>query len=118
MEFKKEVKLGKNEVKKCLDRLSERLINEKGMTNIGTAIWRLDKSQDLMIKQTVGEFLSQPENQSGDWYIDGGWGGPPGPVMVHWDPLFKQWISFGFPPWEENVERWNRIREDVWNKQK
>lgn len=104
---------------RCLERLDERLINEKGMPSVGFFMGREDHSQEFMIKDsTVGEFLSRTENQNGDWFLDGGWGGPPGPIMLHWDELFQQWISFGYPPWDHNIEKWARIREDVWKKQK
>ena len=39
---------------------------------------------------TVGEFLSNPVNQvvGKEWAIDGGWGGPPGPIVVRWNGEF------------------------------
>ena len=52
---------------------------------------------DSARKCTVEEWLLKPENQSGEWFIDGGWGGPPGPIKVKWDG--EKWINKGFPPW-------------------
>lgn len=43
---------------------------------------------------TVGEFLSDPANQSGTWLIDGGWGGPPGPIHVRWNGEY--WENGGY----------------------
>jgi hypothetical protein len=34
---------------------------------------------------TVEQWLSNPENQHGTWFIDGGWGGPPGAIHVRWN---------------------------------
>lgn len=59
------------------------------------AIWRLGKN-GTYTDLTVGEFLSKPENQSGTWFIDGGWGGPPGPIVVDWDDENKCWINQGY----------------------
>lgn len=72
------------------------LRDERGMPGSGVAIWRPDSSADVMWKGTVGEFLSDPANQSGRWLIDGGWGGPPGALAVDWNGY--EWRSMGFPP--------------------
>ncbi len=74
--------------------LSKSLLNERGMPGIGVAIWRKDRSQDYLVKTSVGEFLAKPENQSGTWLIDGGWGGPPGPIYVRWNG--SDWENGGF----------------------
>ena len=77
------------------------LANENGL-GIGVAIWR--KSNDALrheepkelVRTTVGEFLSKPENQKGLWLIDGGWGGPPGPIHVRWNDKTQEWENGGF----------------------
>lgn len=82
-----------------LKNLPSSLINETGMS-VGVCIWRDgDHGDHTYRKCSVGEFLSRPENQSGDWYIDGGWGGPPGPIRVQWILPEGPWINLGFPPW-------------------
>lgn len=51
------------------------------------SIWRrgqVGDSPTYRCGMSVGEFLSDPQNQSGTWLIDGGWGGPPGPIHVRW----------------------------------
>jgi hypothetical protein len=64
-------------------------------------IWRkpgdpLDDGSDHARTCTVGEFLSLPENQKGTWLIDGGWGGPPGPIHVRWNKNTSEWENGGF----------------------
>lgn len=80
-----------------LRNLSKSLIEERGMS-CGVAISRKDQREGYMRMVSVGEFLADPTNQSGSWYIDGGWGGPPGPIRVDWDPFASAWFSRGFPP--------------------
>lgn len=79
----------------ALSGLPKTLIEERGMPSLGVAIWRKGENSDL-VTTTVGEFLSRTENQSGRWLIDGGWGGPPGPIAVEWRE--GKWINLGFPP--------------------
>jgi len=74
--------------------LSKALREEKGMPDIGVCIWRPDRSVEFCGVTTVEEFLSRSENCSGEWFIDGGWGGPPGPIKVIW--LDGNWVSKGF----------------------
>jgi hypothetical protein len=63
--------------------------------DIGVCIWRPDKSEDHFVTDaSVGEFLARPEHQSGTWLIDGGWGGPPGPIHVRWNGT--DWDNGGF----------------------
>lgn len=45
---------------------------------------------------SVAEFLSNPANQVGTWLIDGGWGGPPGPIHVRWNAHKGVWENGGF----------------------
>ncbi len=86
-----------------LRKLSEQLINDKGMPNVGMAIWR-DKEK-TNYTTSIGEFLSLAENLGGYWLIDGGWGGPPGPILVIWDHRDNTWRSLGFQPWEGKAEK-------------
>ena len=65
--------------------LGETLSNERGMPGVGVYIWRPDRTEKHCVQTSVGEFLSRPENQSGIWLIDGGWGGPPGTIHVQWN---------------------------------
>ncbi|MDE2101666.1 MAG: hypothetical protein KGL39_30750, partial [Patescibacteria group bacterium] len=74
--------------------LGETLSNERGMPGVGVCIWRPDGTEDHCVQTNVGEFLSRPENQSGTWLIDGGWGGPPGPIHVRWNGT--DWDNGGF----------------------
>jgi hypothetical protein len=64
--------------------LPKSLREEKGIPGVGICIWRKDRSVDFCGETTVEEFLSREENCSGEWLIDGGWGGPPGPIKVCW----------------------------------
>jgi len=79
------------------DNLSDVLRKEKGIPGIGVCIWRQDRSVEFCKYLPVEEFLSREENQSGEWLIDGGWGGPPGPIKVVWKD--GKWENHGFPPW-------------------
>lgn len=68
----------------------------------GVFIWRQGESETLANPRTrkmvtVGEFLGRPDNQSGSWLIDAGWGGPPGPIRVRW--VDGDWVYDGFPPY-------------------
>jgi len=76
-----------------LREISETLQAERGMGG-GVCIWRKDRSEDHFWPATVGEFLSNPARQSGTWLIDGGWGGPPGPIHVRWNGEY--WENGGF----------------------
>lgn len=60
-------------------------------------VWRPDQhtGEDAR-KGTLAQWLTRPENQSGQWLIDGGWGGPPGPVCVRWDEETHQWRNRGY----------------------
>lgn len=80
-----------------LRKLSATLIGEKGMSPHGVSIWRMPPDgTDSSRHCTVGEFLSLPENQSGTWRIDGGWGGPPGPIHVRWNEIDLCWENGGY----------------------
>ncbi len=76
-----------------LGRLPERLIAEDGLGFGFVAIWRPGETAGYR-ECCVGEFLARPENQSGTWLIDGGWGGPPGPIHVRWDG--RAWECGGY----------------------
>lgn len=77
-----------------LSELPELLVNENGGSYGFVCIWRKGQKEDSARKCTVGDFLAKSENQSGSWYIDGGWGGPPGPIRVDWDG--NKWVNAGF----------------------
>ena len=91
------------------DQIGETLANEKGMPDSEgwfVCVWRKDDHSDSSRRCTVGEFLSRPENQRGTWLIDGGWGGPPGPIHVRWNEATNEWENGGYcgrkfhvPPW-------------------
>lgn len=74
--------------------LGERLRKEAGMPGIGVSICRPGRDESHMWNGTVESFLLMPEHQSGTWLIDGGWGGPPGPIHVRWTGV--AWESGGF----------------------
>lgn len=76
-----------------LCRLRKELIEERGMLLAGVAIWRRGEGAGPLWVGTVGEFLDRPDYQSGTWLIDGGWGGPPGPIEVDW--IDGEWIDQG-----------------------
>lgn len=83
------------------EQIGKNLANENGCGFGFVCIWRkrndpLDDKSDHARKMTVGEFLSKPENQQGVWLIDGGWGGPPGPIYVRWNNNISEWENGGF----------------------
>lgn len=65
---------------------SETLLNEDGAGFGFVCIWRRGDASNETARYgvTVRDFLADPANQSGEWLIDGGWGGPPGPIIVRW----------------------------------
>jgi hypothetical protein len=80
--------------------LPETLIKENGGSYGFVCIWRMPRDgKESAMKCSVGEFLSCTENQNGSWYIDGGWGGPPGAIRVDWDQELSAWVNRGFPPY-------------------
>ena len=79
-----------------LRNLSPTLIGEDGGGFGFVCIWRDGDHGDSARKCTVGEWLSRPENKSGTWLIDGGWGGPPGPIHVRWNEVEQAWDNGGF----------------------
>lgn len=88
-------------MKNIEQQIGERLANERGGAFGFVCIWRkkgdpLDDGGENNRNCSVGEFLSRPENQSGLWLIDGGWGYPPGPVHVKWNEITMEWENGGF----------------------
>ena len=79
----------------CIN-LSETLRNEHGGAFEFVCIWREGVKGDAARKTTVGEFLSDPANFGGEWCIDGGWGLPPGPIIVRWHEESRSWVNGGF----------------------
>ncbi|WDQ26702.1 hypothetical protein phiKPNH21_00090 [Klebsiella phage phi_KPN_H2] len=83
------------------DQIGKELAAEDGGGFGFVCIWRekgdpLDDGSDHARHCSVGEFLSRPENQKGKWLIDGGWGGPPGPIHVQWNEETNEWENGGF----------------------
>ena len=77
--------------------LPEELRNESGGLFGFVAIGRPEQDEDCCRHGvTVEEFLSKPENFGGTWLIDGGWGGPPGPIRVDWLNSQSRWQSRGY----------------------
>lgn len=78
------------------------LSSENGGDYGFVCIWRekgdpLDDGSDhARYGITVGQWLSQEENQAGTWFVDGGWGGPPGAIHVRWNEDKKVWDNGGF----------------------
>jgi len=79
-----------------LRHLPKTLADENGAGFGFVCIWRPKRSDGNHEASSVGEFLSRPENQSGTWLIDGGWGGPPGPIHVRWNDAEAAWENGGF----------------------
>ena len=80
-----------------LKNLPQDLIDESGGSFGFVCIWRKDdKGSHARDGIAVGEWLSRPENQSGTWLIDGGWGGPPGPIHVRWNDQEHAWENGGY----------------------
>lgn len=82
----------------AIRKLSDALLDTNKGLGLHVCIWRPDKSVDAKTK-SLRDFLAKEENYGGDWHIDGGWGGPPGPIKVSWDDDESCWINKGFPPW-------------------
>lgn len=83
------------------DQIGAALANERGGSFGFVCIWRkkddpLNDGSDHARKCSVGEFLSMPDNQKGTWFIDGGWGGPPGAIHVRWNEKTSEWENGGF----------------------
>jgi len=79
-----------------LRNLPARLVAENGGAFGFVCIWRPGNDGDSARRCTVGAWLAEPEHQSGSWLIDGGWGGPPGPIHVAWDATQQAWENRGF----------------------
>jgi hypothetical protein len=79
-----------------LRNLPKVLVDERGGGFGFVCIWRSGDHGASGRKCSVGEWLSNPDNQSGAWLIDGGWGGPPGPIHVRWNEEQKAWENGGF----------------------
>jgi len=80
-----------------LRELPATLVSESGSGFGFVCIWRYPRDGTDSAKTcTVGEWLSKPENQSGTWMIDGGWGGPPGPIHVRWSEEKQCWENGGY----------------------
>jgi hypothetical protein len=78
--------------------LSDGLRNEDGGESWPVAIWRPGRIGNDCYRHevTVEQFLGMPGNFGGTWLIDGGWGGPPGPVRVDWLDSESRWQCRGY----------------------
>ena len=76
--------------------IGKTLANENGGRCGFVCIWRKDQKSNRDIKCYVWEWLGKAENQNGTWFIDGGWGGPPGPIHVRWNERTKEWENGGY----------------------
>jgi hypothetical protein len=82
--------------------LSNNLRNENGGNYGFVVIGRpyritdLDADDCYRYGVNVEQFLSKPENFGGTWLIDGGWGGPPGPIRVDWLARELRWQCRGY----------------------
>jgi hypothetical protein len=76
-----------------LREISQQLQAERGIG--GVSFVSGDGSEEHFFKGSVAEFLLDPKNQHGLWRIDGGWGGPPGPIHVRWNEQ-GFWENGGF----------------------
>ena len=88
-------------MKTIAEQIGQNLAAEDGGGSGFVCIWRksgdpLDDGADHARRCSVGEFLSLPENQRGTWLVDGGWGGPPGPIHIRWDESTQEWENGGF----------------------
>lgn len=81
-------------MKTIAEQIGKTLAKEDGSGVV--CIWRKDRSVDEAFNGTVEEWLLKPENQGGTWLIDGGWGGPPGPVHVRWNEVTREWENGGY----------------------
>ena len=79
-----------------LKNLPKSLVSESGGGFGFVCIWRPGSHGPSDRKCTVGEWLSISDNQSGTWLIDGGWGGPPGPIHVRWNAEQQVWENGGY----------------------
>lgn len=74
--------------------IGHQLANERGMPGVGVAIWAKDHCiKEVYFQGTVGEFLLTA-SRNVVWCIDGGWGGPPGPIFVKF--IDGAWSNGGF----------------------
>lgn len=79
---------------KLAEQIGETLANERGMPGLGVLIWpEGSPEQSTLFSGTVGEFLLTA-NRKTVWCIDGGWGGPPGPIHVR--HVGGAWQNGGF----------------------
>jgi len=76
--------------------IGENLFKEDGGEFGFVLLWREGSDETIKWMGTVGEFLDIKENQNGTWLIDGGWGGPPGPIHVRYNETTSEWEHGGF----------------------
>lgn len=87
-------------MRSIVEQIGETLAKERGGEYGFLCIWRkkgdpLDDGSCVR-NCSVEDWLGRPENQVGTWLIDGGWGGPPGPIYVRWNEDSEEWENGGF----------------------
>lgn len=85
--------------------IGKSLANENGGGFGFICIWQENQKDKHDQKCAVWEWLCKEENQHGTWFIDGGWGGPPGAVHVRWNNEKQEWENGGYcgVKFKENV---------------
>lgn len=78
------------------DNIPKQILEEKGMPSVGVCFWREDRREPTKTAKSVKEFLEDPANQKGFWLMDGGWGGPPGPVVLKYHRFMGVWTFHGY----------------------
>jgi len=77
--------------------IPDQVMKEKGMPPIGIVMWALGRSSHShsfdTIKNGLEYFL-----RLGKYSVlaDGGWGGPPGPWLFHWNAKHNLWTFGGY----------------------
>lgn len=68
-----------------LGKLPQKILDQSGV------IWRKGGEE---YSGKLRLFFEDHKNQSGVWYVDCGWGGPPGALAFQW--VNNKWINRGF----------------------
>lgn len=73
--------------------LPDRVRNLTGMPETGVSL--ITATSRLCVPH-LGEYLADPKNQHGFVLFDGGWGFPPGDVVVQWIEADQKWVQRGW----------------------
>lgn len=76
--------------------LIESLKLDRGMPGVGGSIAGCGIHEMTGGEQTLGDWLDKIEKPGGYYLYDGGWGGPPGPVVIGWDRERHSFVNAGF----------------------